>query len=75
MCNTIKDSRPYALFVLLFGEFLDAHREEYRAADPDDGRVISKMHKKFVAWLHALQHPECVQDEDHLAELDALQSP
>ena len=70
MCNTIKESRPYALFVLLFGEFLDLHGEEYRAADPDDGRLISKMHKKFSMWLHALQHAEDVQNEDHVAGPD-----
>src|SRR5689334_3083057 len=51
MCNTIKDSRPYALFVLLFADFLEQHGEEYRAANPDDGRSISTMHKKFRTWL------------------------
>ena len=70
MCNTIKDARPYALFVLLFAEFLEQHGEEYRAADPDDGRIISKMHKKFSTWLHALQHAEDVEDEDHAAGPD-----
>ena len=28
------------------------------------------MHKKFSMWLHALQHAEDVQDEDHVAGPD-----
>lgn len=71
MCNTIKDSRPYALFVVLFGDFLIEHGEEYRAADADDGRAISAMARKFNAWLHALQHAECVEDKADLVGLDA----
>jgi 5-methylcytosine-specific restriction endonuclease McrA len=56
MCNMIKSARPYQLFVLLFGEFLETHRDEYRAANPDDFATVVAMTRKFNAWLHALQH-------------------
>jgi hypothetical protein len=55
MCNMIKSARDYQLFVLLFGEFLEEHGEEYRAADPDERKSISVMSRKFNGWLHALQ--------------------
>jgi hypothetical protein len=55
MCNKIKDSRPYSLFVALFGEFLAEQGEEYRAADPDEGEAIGRMHKKFNNWLHSMR--------------------
>jgi hypothetical protein len=50
----------YALFMLLFGDFLTQHGEEYRTADPDDGKSISAMSRKFNARLHALQHADTV---------------
>ena len=55
MCNMVRSARDYALFVLLFREFLDEHGEEYRTADPDDFRTIGRMHKKFDTWLRAQQ--------------------
>jgi len=58
MCNSIKDSRPYEWFVVFFGQFLEVHGEEYRAANPDEWASIGAMTRKFNAWLHALQHTE-----------------
>jgi 5-methylcytosine-specific restriction endonuclease McrA len=58
MCNIIKGSRPYNLFVVFFGQFLEVHGEEYRTANPDEGETIGTMARKFNAWLHGLQHAE-----------------
>jgi hypothetical protein len=55
MCNSIKNSRPYGLFVALFGEFLEVHAQTYWAADPDDWDSIGVMARKFNKWLHGLQ--------------------
>ena len=54
MCNMIKSARPYGKFVLLLGEFLERHGEEYRAADPDDREVIRAMQRRFDRWLRSL---------------------
>jgi hypothetical protein len=58
MCNSIKAARPYEWFVVLFGQFLEVHGEEYRAANPDERASIGPMARKFNAWLYALQHTE-----------------
>jgi hypothetical protein len=51
MCNIIKGVREYASFVAFFAEFLRSHGDEYRAADPDDGKSVRAMRRKFDAWL------------------------
>lgn len=53
MCNVIKSARHYGMFVALFGEFLELHGEEYRSANPDDGKSIRLMSRKFASWLRA----------------------
>jgi hypothetical protein len=58
MCNMIKSARSYQFFVPLFGEFLEMHRDEYRATNPDDFATVGAMTRKFDARLHALQHSE-----------------
>ena len=55
MCNVIKAAREYVAFMAFFGEFLREHGEEYRAADPDHGKSIRDMSRKFTKWLRALQ--------------------
>ena len=55
MCNMIKGAREYGMFVALFREFLELRGEEYRAADPDDGRTIGDMQREFGRWLRAMQ--------------------
>lgn len=57
MCNGIKSARHYGTFVSLFGLFLEEHGEEYRAADPDDGKAIRAMSRKFSRWLRTLHFP------------------
>jgi hypothetical protein len=56
MCNVIKGSRPYELFVVFFRQFLVQHGAEYRAADRNDGTSIRTMSRKFNLWLHELLH-------------------
>jgi hypothetical protein len=63
MCNSIKAARPYEWFVVFFGQFLEVHGEEYRAANPDEYVSIGPMARKFNTWLHALQHAECAEAE------------
>lgn len=52
MCNSIKNAREYALFVVFFAEFLEEHGDVYRAADPYDGKSIRAMSRKFNKWLN-----------------------
>ena len=61
MCNVIKGSRPYELFVVFFWQFLVEHGAEYRAADPDHGTSIRAMSRKFNVWLYGLQHAQEAQ--------------
>jgi hypothetical protein len=58
MCNMIKSAREYGMFVGLLQEFLELRGEEYRAADPDDGRTIGDMQREFGRWLRAMQEAE-----------------
>ena len=55
MCNMIKSAPEYGMFVVLFQEFLELRGQEYRAADPDDGRTITVMQREFDRWLRAMQ--------------------
>jgi len=55
MCNRIKDTREYKVFVILFKQFLEEHGDEYRAANPDDGKATPKMRRKFERWLEKLR--------------------
>jgi hypothetical protein len=55
MCNMIKSAREYGMFVALFREFLKLRGQEYRAADPDDGRTIGDMQREFGSWLKVMQ--------------------
>ncbi len=57
MCNVIKCSRHYGMFVALFGEFLEQYGEQYQAKDPDDPRQIRQMNKKFASWLREQNAP------------------
>ncbi len=57
MCNVIKCSRHYGMFVALFGEFLEEHGEQYRGKNPDRARHIRQMHRKFAAWLRKQDAP------------------
>lgn len=68
MCNIIKGVREYTAFVAFFAEFLREHGDEYRAADPDNGKSVRVMRRKFDAWLHALQHvDEIAETEESVA--------
>ena len=49
LCNTIKGAREYGTFAAFFQEFLAAHGDEYRTADPDGPAVVMK--KQFSRWL------------------------
>jgi hypothetical protein len=64
MCNVIKGIREYAAFVAFFGEFLREHGDEYRAADPDNGKSVKAMGRKFSAWLHALHNAPGIAEEE-----------
>ena len=55
MCNAIKSARHYGMFVAFFSEFLELHRVEYRARDPDDMSNIRLMTSRFDKWLLAKQ--------------------
>lgn len=57
MCNIIKCARPYGMFVAVFGEFLEEHREQYRGKNPDRARHIRQMNRKFNAWLRTKNAP------------------
>ena len=60
--SATKSAHTYR-FVVLFREFLEAHRAEYQSADPDDFATVGAMHRKFDQWLHALQHGESAEAE------------
>jgi hypothetical protein len=60
MCNSVKGARFYEWFVPFFGLFLEAHRNEYRAANPDDWSTTGAM----TRMLHDLQHAEALIELD-----------
>jgi hypothetical protein len=57
MCNLIKCSRHYGMFVAFFDEFLYEHGEQYYKKNPDASKHIRQMVKKFDAWLRKQNAP------------------